>query len=69
MAIGAKVFDAMGGYSLQCSELSDKAVLDPLEYPPVFQHLQVLGFGQEKLIRVLFGAHHPGTRIGHAHLL
>jgi hypothetical protein len=69
MALGAKVFDAIGVYSLQRSKFSDKAVLNPLEYPPVLQHLQVFGFSQEKLIRVLFGAHHPGTRIGHTHLL
>ena len=69
MALDANVVDAIGLYPLQRSKFSNEAVLHPLENPPVLQHLQVLGFGQEELIRVLFGAHHPGTWIGHAHLL
>jgi len=33
------------------------------------QHLQVLSFAQEELIRILFGTHHAGTGVRHCHLL
>ena len=46
-----------------------QTVFDALENPSVLKDLQVLGFCQEQLIRILLRTHHACSRILHAHLL
>lgn len=52
-----------------CSILSDQTIFNSLHNPSVLENLQVLGFCQEQLIRILLRTHHACSRVLHAHLL
>lgn len=53
-----------------CCKLGNQTVFNALQDPPVLEHLQVLSFTQEELVRILLWTHHAASAsIGHSHLL